>query len=143
MASVCSGSKRYVVDDDARGETWGSAAATDGFTAERIAEIGVRFRKANEQIEKAFELAADGQVPFLCECADPQCTDVMLLSLSEYERIRHEPTRFLNAPGHIAAAQGLAHVVETHEGYAIVEKTGAAAKAVMAKTREDKSEEAR
>ena len=143
MASVCSGSKRYVVDD-ARGKPRGSAAATDGFSAELFAEIGVRSRKANEQIEeKAFELAADGQVPFLCECADPQCTDVMLLSLREYERVRHEPTRFLNAPGHIAAAQGFAHVVETHEGYAIVEKTGAAAKAVMAETREDKSEQAR
>jgi hypothetical protein len=123
--------------DDARGDARGSAEATEGFSAEGIALIAVRFRSANEQIEeKAFALGADGQVPFLCECADPECTEVVLLSLREYERVRNEPTHFLNVPSHVAAAQGFADVVETREGYTIVEKTGAAAKAVLAQTRE-------
>jgi hypothetical protein len=110
------------VVDDAREEARGSAAATEGFSAERIAEIGVRFRKANDQIEqRALEFDADARVPFLCECSDAHRTDVVLLSL--------------------AAAQGFAYVVETREGYAIVETTGAAAKAVIAQTHEPAEKE--
>lgn len=100
---------------------------TAGWSEERIALNDARFRDANETIDqRAEEADFTEHVPFLCECADPTCTTVLRLSLTEYEHIRTDGTWFLNAPGHVVAAQGAAHIVEEHDRYAIVEKTGRA-----------------
>ena len=91
---------------------------------ERAARNEISFREANEKLgEKRLELKADGFTPFLCECSAPRCTQLIRLTLGDYERVRSNPTRFLVAAGHDA---GEATTVEEHDEYAVVEKTGVA-----------------
>jgi hypothetical protein len=95
--------------------------------AERIARNQATFRDANERIGAAAGVyEVETPVPFICECADPTCSEIVRLLLVQYEEIRSDPRRFLNVPGHQAAAQGAAVVVEERDGYTIVEKVGLA-----------------
>jgi hypothetical protein len=97
-------------------------------SAARIAENNRRFREANEGIEAAArELDADFRVPFICECADERCTQVVRLSFDEYAHVRAQTLWFLVAPSHEHAEGAMARPVERHEEYVIVEKTGQAA----------------
>ena len=84
-----------------------------------------RLREANERINTAAGVYdVDMPVPFICECADPTCSEVVRLELSEYEEIRADPRHFLNVPGHQAAAGEAAVVVKELDTYLIAEKTG-------------------
>jgi hypothetical protein len=48
----------------------------------------VRFREANERIEAtAYNTRLLGPVPFICECANPDCTEIVRLELDEYEAV--------------------------------------------------------
>ena len=67
---------------------------------ERIARNDATFRHANERIERAAEQADVELVPFLCECADERCTEIVRVSLADYEAVREHPERFLTAPDH-------------------------------------------
>jgi hypothetical protein len=97
-------------------------------TAERVAKNDAIFRDANEGIQEAARrYGVAGGVPFLCECAEQTCMEIVRLELAEYEAIRATPTYFINAPGHHSTAQGWATVVEHREGYDVVQKVGAAA----------------
>ncbi len=110
-------------------------------SAERVALNDATFRNANEAIEgKAASLRID-PVPFLCECADRACTDVIRLSWKEYEEIRSDPTHFVNVPGHDASAGPHARVVEQREGYVIVQKLGVAADIVSDLDERSRTEE--
>lgn len=62
----------------------------------RIAENEVMFRAANERIESEAQSRRMFVFPasFLCECPDPSCTEIVELTLEEYEEIREGPTRF-------------------------------------------------
>jgi hypothetical protein len=93
----------------------------------RVAENQVRFRRANEEIE---EVAADlGEsltvrlIPFLCECADPRCTQLIRLSRSEYEEVRASPRRFAVSPGHEVTLVD-EHVIARNDRFSTVEKVG-------------------
>jgi hypothetical protein len=100
-------------------------------TAERVARNDAAFREANEQIsERAAAYGVDGLLPFICECAEESCTEIVRLTAGEYERVRADGALFLNAHGHVAAAQQHARVVEEHERYVIVEKIGRAGEIV-------------
>jgi hypothetical protein len=100
----------------------------DERTQEKIARNDATFREANERIAaSADEYRLPDRVPFLCECADTSCTEIVRLSLDEYEAVRSDPTHFFNAPGHDAAAGAAAMVIERHDGYVVVEKLGRAA----------------
>jgi hypothetical protein len=80
------------------------------------------FRDANEKIRTVRETVEfDGPTPFLCECEDPRCRTILLLTLEEYEYVRADPTRFAIAAGHPTT---LAEVVESRDGYDVVEKYG-------------------
>ena len=95
--------------------------------AERVARNEAMFREANEGIEGAAEeYSIEHPVPFLCECADPACTKVVLLPLNVYEEVRSEPSHFLNAVGHESASGPHARVVEYRDGWVLVEKVGQA-----------------
>jgi hypothetical protein len=95
-------------------------------TEERIARNDAVFREANERIEQAAVAIGveNGPFPFICECADRECTEILLLELDEYAAIRANPRRFLAVPGHERQAGGAAKVVESHDGYDVVEKVG-------------------
>jgi hypothetical protein len=100
----------------------------DGAIEERIAENQAIFRAANERIHAAAGVYdVSMRVPFICECADPTCSEVVPLELREYQEIRADPRHFFNVPGHEAASQGAAIVVEERSGYVIAEKIGHAA----------------
>jgi hypothetical protein len=91
---------------------------------ERAARNEVLFRAANEKLQgKRQELDIDGRTPFLCECADPTCTELIHLSLEQYEHVRSHANWFLIAEGHDAHE---ARTTEAHDGYVIVEKVGLA-----------------
>jgi hypothetical protein len=91
---------------------------------ERIVKNNHRFREANEKIRaKADEYDASFErVPFLCECPVPSCTQVLLLTLAEYEGVRQNPDHFFTAPGHEQADAPVGHVVTRADDYVVVEK---------------------
>jgi hypothetical protein len=103
-------------------------------SAERVAFNDDIFRKANEQIRERTEdfVAAESfqRLPFICECAEESCTEVLQIAVDDYERVRSDPRLFINAPGHEAAAQGWGAVIERHDGYVVVEKLGRAGEIV-------------
>jgi hypothetical protein len=97
---------------------------TRELTVARIAENQSTFRAANEKIEDAAgELDVVDVLPFICECPDPMCTEIVRLGAADYEEIRNDPRLFFNAPGHESGAGG---VVDERAGYTLVEKIGAA-----------------
>lgn len=97
-------------------------------TAERIAHNDSAFRSANEQISgkaTALDTAEDQLIPFICECADLECTTLLQLNLVEYERIRTDSRQFLNALGH-DRVEGPVEVIYKNQEYLVVKKSGRA-----------------
>ena len=96
----------------------------------RIATNESMFRATNEQIELDAESIGMGAdpVPFVCECPDPSCTEIVELTLVDYELVRTGTTRFFVVPGYqaLAVQAGAAVVVEEREGICIAEKIGVA-----------------
>jgi len=99
--------------------------------AERVAHTEHAFREANERIEAAADrVPLDTEpIPFLCECAVPNCTAITRLTREEYERVRDQGNTFLVAPGHeVVAVEGvtIARLVEKFERFSFMEKVGEA-----------------
>jgi hypothetical protein len=100
-----------------------SASENTAQSEERAARNEVLFREANEKLrEKRLEVDADGLTPFLCECSNPACTEVLRLSMREYEYARSRPTWFITAVDH----ENEHNRIEQHPRYMIVEKAGTA-----------------
>ena len=96
--------------------------------AQQIARNDAIFRDANERIEQAAkEYDRTERVPFICECAEPECRELLTLSLEEYEGVRAESTHFIVLPGHEQSVPDHVALVEERPGYHIVEKIGEAA----------------
>jgi hypothetical protein len=96
------------------------------------AEIGnaqVALRRANETIQaSADRFTIDRNIPFICECPDPNCSEVVNLSFDTYEAIRQSPRQFFNVSGHEASsvAAGAERIVALEGDLTIVEKVGVA-----------------
>jgi hypothetical protein len=88
--------------------------------AKRLAENEILFRNVNERIKELQGTWGDGEVDFMCECADEACTMVIRLEPAEYERIRSNRSHFVVLPGHERA--DIEDVAEEHFGYLVVEK---------------------
>jgi hypothetical protein len=98
-------------------------------TQERIALNQSTFREANERIEAAADdMALVGPVPFICECPDRSCVEIVRVDLDTYEVVRQHPRRFITARGHqqIAVDAGAAVVIEELPDRVVVEKIGRA-----------------
>jgi hypothetical protein len=94
---------------------------------ERLAENEAIFREANERIEaRARELEFQERVPFLCECGEPKCREILRLELDEYEAVRRTGTNFFVVPGHESVAGPAGRVTERHDRYVVLEKVGRA-----------------
>lgn len=79
------------------------------------------FRRINEGIERGhWPGEEDSPVGFRCECAQLWCTDVIELSVREYESVRANPRRFIVLPGHECLEAEI--VVERRATYLVVEK---------------------
>ncbi len=96
-----------------------------------MAENEAAFRTANERLRTIFEDADSEQLPFLCECGDVRCTEVVLVRLDVYARVREEPAWFLLRPGHKQLETE--EVVENGDGYQVVEKSGLAGEIARAR----------
>lgn len=97
--------------------------------AEKIARNNAAFRDANDEIDTAAgdHGLADGRpVPFICECSDVRCVEIIRLTLEEYARIRRNPRWFVHAPGHEESVPGAVELVDRNERYLVVEKIGRA-----------------
>jgi hypothetical protein len=78
------------------------------------------FREANDRIRDAAEKQGYvGLVPFICECRDKRCTEIIRLALADYELVRSTATYSVVAPGH--ADESAARTVSDREGYQVVE----------------------
>ena len=92
--------------------------------ARRVAENEMLFRQVNEHV------VGDDRRPsenfeIVCECEDTGCMDHVRVTTDSYERARSEPTDFLLKPGH--ANPEFETVVESHDDFVLVRKTGEAA----------------
>jgi hypothetical protein len=95
----------------------------DSREQEKRAANEAAFREANERIraaEKALDPALE-LVPYLCECDDVECRGTMRLTASQYERLREDGVTFGVLRGHRSDGE----VIEEHEAYVVVRKTGA------------------
>jgi hypothetical protein len=91
----------------------------------RAAENEAIFRDANEKVERRLgELTlVGGRAPFLCECEDMGCREMLRLEPAEYEAVRAHPRHFVMAPDH-PFAHG--RIVERTDRFVVVEKIGEA-----------------
>jgi hypothetical protein len=98
---------------------------TGSTTGERAARNESIFRGANEHMEDRLdELSSEGgRSPFICECEDPACTQLIRLTREEYEAVRAHPRRFVIARGHSVQE---AEIIVEADGHEVVEKYGEA-----------------
>jgi hypothetical protein len=67
---------------------------------ERIARNEALFRVVNERVREVRPEEGEERIGFLCECGDDACTEVISLTVEEYESVRSDPTLFVVVPGH-------------------------------------------
>jgi len=84
------------------------------------------FRQLNERLEqRAVDRGPEATFEMVCECAREECTIRISILVADYEGVRSEPTKFIVVEGH--ADPGVERVVDSNDGYEIVEKVGEAA----------------
>ena len=96
---------------------------------QEIGEAQVAFRNANEKIQASADgLAIHGSIPFICECADRDCLELVRLTFDQYDAIRQQPTRFFNITGHESSSveTGAERIVAVVGELTVVEKVGVA-----------------
>jgi hypothetical protein len=85
-----------------------------------------RVRNANERLQRlarSHRFDPAQRVPFLCECADPSCQEIVMLSLTDYEAVRAHPNRFFLVAGHENPEAAHERLLEAEQGYAVVERS--------------------
>ena len=97
--------------------------------AERVARTEALFREVNERIAESASSFESDEADFVCECADPACTDRVEATLGEYEGVRDEATHFLVSPGHVD--ERFERPVRGRPGLHVVEKFHATAAAIV------------
>ena len=95
-----------------------------GRSEEQAARNESIFREANERLaERRAELSAvEGRTPYLCECEDESCTEIVRLTAEDYEAVRADPTHFVIVPDHPTHG---AEIVRSGAGWICVAKAGA------------------
>jgi hypothetical protein len=98
-------------------------------SAERKALNEGVFRTANEKLERAArELdhvdPESPLVPFLCECPTRECTEIVRLTLREYEEVRSNARSGLVALGH--EDRSIERVMGQNNRFVTIEKFGKA-----------------
>jgi hypothetical protein len=93
---------------------------------QRAARNEALFREVNENIARLEERhgATITEPVYICECANAGCADQLAIEPETYRRVREEPRLFFVLPGH--EDPQLERVIERHQSFLIVEKTGAA-----------------
>jgi hypothetical protein len=86
------------------------------------------FREINEQLVAAVALDADDDElhDVVCECARVDCTELVTVTVAEYDEVRESGERFIVAPAAEHVAPEHERIVERRDRYWIVEKLGPA-----------------
>jgi transcription initiation factor TFIID subunit TAF12 len=87
------------------------------------------FREVNERIAERAQRFESGSTEFICECADPRCTNHVQATVDEYEQVREDGATFMVAPGH--ADGTIERLVEHRRRFMVVEKVHVAARALV------------
>ena len=85
------------------------------------------FREINERVgelQQRYEQLATG-ARWVCECADLSCTEMVEMTLDEYEDVRSNANRFVVRPDHVY--EGVERVVESTDRFWLVGKIEQAA----------------
>ena len=96
--------------------------------AARIAFNESTFRDVNEEIRR---IGGRSRVPFstyVCECGNESCEEQIQLVAAVYEQVRSKPNTFVVRTGHLYP--DVECVVESHDGFDIIEKAAPAGRAV-------------
>jgi hypothetical protein len=95
-----------------------------GRSANRRAKNEAAFRDANEGlVAKAAELGlSDERTPYLCECEDETCIEIIRLTRAEYEEVRADPKSFVVETGHHQPTYD--NVIRENAEFTIIQKTG-------------------
>ena len=95
----------------------------------RLAYNQSLFREVNERLEEVVQTFKDtgGEQSFLCECANPDCTEHVPIDVTRYEPLRENPTHFAVAPDDRHVFPEAERVIERTDSYWIVEKVERAA----------------
>ena len=86
----------------------------------RIAKTESLFRDVNERIAESAQGFESDEASFVCECADPECTERVEAPLDAYEEVRAYGMHFLLVPGH--ENDRVEKVVERRQRYNVVRK---------------------
>ena len=88
---------------------------------ETFDDVQTLFRQVNERVlDVNRNLGPTARIAdFVCECRDPECSERLTLSVSQFHAIRSHPKRHVVCPGHVARA--CEHTVEVHKGFSVVE----------------------
>jgi len=86
------------------------------------------FRTVNERVRDLSSGFADLShvSDWVCECANVSCTERINLTAEEYERVRAESADFLISPSQEHVVPEVEDVLNRHEEYWVVRKTGEA-----------------
>jgi hypothetical protein len=90
---------------------------------ERAARNEVLFREVNEEVQAlALRFDTDRSAPLrlVCECANAECSETIVVPTEAYEDVRAHARRFVVLPGHETTA--LERIVAITDGFAVVEK---------------------
>jgi hypothetical protein len=77
-------------------------------------------RDVNERIAESAQRFEADSTQFVCECADPNCTDRVDATLDEYEEVRADGATFMLTPGH--EQEDIERVVADRGRFNVVEK---------------------
>jgi hypothetical protein len=83
-------------------------------------ETEALFRDVNERIAESAQRFDADSTQFVCECADPTCTDRVQATLDEYEEVRADGATFMLMPGH--DHKDIERVICRRRGFHVVEK---------------------
>jgi hypothetical protein len=92
-------------------------------SAARVARNEALFAEANDKIAAvAGALPPVEHVPFLCECPDGRCSEIVELSLGEYGALRLFANRFVISPRCRGGDHALTAIVERADRFTIVDR---------------------
>jgi hypothetical protein len=97
----------------------------DDATAEKIARNNSTFRVANQRIQSSViehDLDPREPIPFICECSDTRCTEIIRVTLEEYAHVRTNGRWFAHAVGHEEAVEAAVRAIERNRRFVLVEK---------------------
>jgi hypothetical protein len=103
---------------------------------ESVSRNEAMYRSVNREIEQASVEAGEGprdRIEVLCECGREGCSQVLDLTVAEYDEAHQQRDRFVVAPGH--EDEQIERVVLRSSRYLVVDKVGEAEEIAEAEER--------